>query len=99
MTSCLPAGQGCRWAPLTLNARGSGASGFIGHSDARKEDMKSCNHTKGLDLADFWKCGQRVPKTGLWKDQYGHVTHYVAGTTFAPIPKRPGCAHRRFVGI
>ena len=42
-----------------------------------------------------WKTGQRVPFSGSWSDQYGHVSWHDAGSTFPPCIDRKGeCAFR-----
>ncbi len=31
-----------------------------------------------------WKTGQRVPSNGYYRNQFGQIVHFDAGTTFPP---------------
>lgn len=55
-------------------------------------------HHPPLGPNETWKTGQRVPVSGLWRDQYGVVTHHDAFSTFPPCIDRKGeCAFRELV--
>lgn len=46
-----------------------------------------------------WKTGQRVPVSGVWRDQYGRTSNHDKGGTFPPCLDREGgeCAYRTLV--
>ncbi len=47
-----------------------------------------------------WKTGQRVPRSGYWRDQYGVITRHEIGGTFPPCIDREGeCAFRWLVEV
>ena len=37
-----------------------------------------------------WKTGQRVPRDGWYRNQYGQIVHFERSTTFPPRVGRPG---------
>lgn len=61
--------------------------------------MGSTTEHRPKGPGETWKTGQRVPRTGLWSDQYGSVSRFLAGRTFPPCIDRKGeCAFRHLVG-
>lgn len=58
-------------------------------------------HYKGFPVGpDTYKTGNRVPRSGLYVDQYGVMTEHEAHRTFPPCVGRKGeCAFRRQVLI
>ncbi len=45
-----------------------------------------------------FKTGQRVPVSGMWRDQYGDVISIEQGNTFPPCIDRKGeCAYRSLI--
>jgi hypothetical protein len=54
---------------------------------------RSGHHPKGP--GDTWKTGQRVPVTGVYRDQHRVTSFHEAGATFPPCIGRKGeCAYR-----
>jgi hypothetical protein len=58
----------------------------------------SARHHRPKGPQGTWKTGQRVPRTGVYVDQYGVHTSHDEGGTFPPCVGRKGeCAFRRVV--
>lgn len=49
-------------------------------------------------MGRIYKTGMRVPITGLYRDQYGYVSHHEAHRTFPPcIDRSNECAYRELI--